>query len=267
MNADRELARRIESDDAANVFRCVEAYGQEVPEVRVATLAVGGGWAGYAEPLDFLSQAKGLGMDGPVAPEDLDRVEDFYRSRGAPAQVVVCPFADPSLLDLTRRGFRIAEFDNALVVAPASVTPPASSPSPGVETWRAGPDEAGVWAETCARGFFAAEESIPVVVPAFRAFAKLPEVEVFLVRIDGQVAGAGAIGYRDGLAGFFGTSVLPAFRRRGAHRALIQARIEAARRRGSDLLRVTTLPGSDSQRNFERWGFRPAYTRTVLVKD
>jgi GNAT superfamily N-acetyltransferase len=265
VNADRALAKRLESDDALNVAACVEAYGREAPGMHVATLEVGGGWAGFAEPLDFLSQAKGLGMEGPVSTGDLDRIEDFYQSRGAPAQVVVCPFADPSVLDLTRRGFRIAEFENALVVEPGAVLPPPSLP--GVETWRAGGNEVDVWAETCARGFFPAEEALAVVVPAFRAFAKLPEVEVFLARIDGQVAGASAIGYRDGLAGFFGTSVLPEFRNRGAHRELIRARVEAARVRGADLLRVTTLPGSDSQRNFERWGFRPAYTRAILIRE
>src|SRR5207245_63888 len=97
VNADRALAKRLEEDDAHNVVACVEAYGREAPGVHVATLEVAGGWAGFAEPLDFLSQAKGLGMNGPVASHDLDRIEDFYRSRGAPAQVVVCPFADPSL--------------------------------------------------------------------------------------------------------------------------------------------------------------------------
>lgn len=265
MNADRAMARRLESDEALNVVACLESYRREAPEMQVAMLEVAGGWAGFAEPLDFLSQAKGLAMQGPVSADDLDRLEEFYLLCGVPAQVVVCPFADPSLLDLTRRGFRISEFENALVVAPGEVVAPPQAL--GIEVSRAGAEEISLWAETCARGFFSEEESISVAVPAFRGFAKLPEVETFLARIDGRVVGAAAIGYREGLAGFFGTSVLAEHRSRGAHRELIRARVEAARLRGSDLLRVTTLPGTDSQRNFERWGFRVAYTRAVLIKD
>jgi len=260
--AGRELARRIEEDEGYNIAACVEAFGREVPEAHVATLAVGGGWAGFAASVPFLCQAKGLGMQGPVSADDVGRVEDFYLSRGVPAQVVVCPLGDPSVFELSRRGFHVHEFENALVAEPDAITSPAAAP--GVEVT---PADVDLWAETCARGFFEDEATLAAVRPAFAGVAKLPGVEIFLARVDGIVAGAGALGVRDGMAGFFGTSVLPPFRSRGAHRELIRARVAAAHVAGADLLRVTTLPGSDSQRNFERWGFRPAYTRTVLIKE
>ncbi|HUV89752.1 MAG TPA: hypothetical protein VMY80_08870 [Anaerolineae bacterium] len=38
----------------------------------------------------------------------------------------------------------------------------------------------------------------------------------------------------------------------------------AAREQGCDLALVLTSPGSDSQRNVERAGFRLAYTKAVL---
>jgi len=262
MIADRALARRIEADEAHGIASCVEAYGRATGKP-VATLGIGGGWAGYAEGIDFLNLAKGVAMTGPVSAADLDRLEAFYFERGAPAQVVVCPLADPSLLALTRRGFHVQEFETSLAVEPRALTAPL--PAPGVRVDRAAPDELDLWGETCARGFFS-EEAIAAVLPAFRAFARLADVDVFLARVDGVVAGAAAFGMRDGLAGFFGTSVLAAHRGRGVHRELIRARVEAAGRRDADLLRVTTLAGSGSQRNFERWGFRPTYSRAVLVK-
>jgi GNAT superfamily N-acetyltransferase len=263
MIADLALARRIEEDEAFGITTCAQAYGRATGK-GVAMEAVGGGWATYAEGVDFLNQAKGVGMQGAVSGEDLDRLEAFYFERDVPAQVVVCPLAHPSLLELSRRGFHVQEFENALAVDPRAVTP--APPTPDVAVSRAAPDELDLWAETCARGFFE-ENALAAVLPAFRAFARIADVEVFLARVEGVVAGAAALGLREGLAGFFGTSVLGVHRGRGVHRELIRARVESARRLGADLLRVTTLAGSGSQRNFERWGFRPTYTRTVLVKD
>ena len=97
--------------------------------------------------------------------------------------------------------------------------------------------------------------------------ASLPVVTTFLARVNGEIAGAGAVGIRDGLAGFFATSVLPAFRGRGVQRSLIAARVEAARRAGCDLYSVAARPGSASQRNFQRSGFQPVYTKPVLIRE
>jgi hypothetical protein len=48
--------------------------------------------------------------------------------------------------------------------------------------------------------------------------------------------------------------------------ALLQARLAAARKAGCDLAVSMTGPGSDSQRNIERAGFRLAYTKASMVK-
>ena len=57
----------------------------------------------------------------------------------------------------------------------------------------------------------------------------------------------------------------PAFRRRGVQTALLQAQLVAAREQGCDLALTITAPGSDSQRNMERAGFRLAYTKAILM--
>lgn len=266
MIADLGLARRLERDEGLNTAEATLAYGREAPDVPVATLEVGGGWAAFGGVGHFLTQAKGLGMDGPVGAAELDWLEDFFHSRGAAAQVSVCPLVDPSLLDLSRRAYRVLEFDNVLVAQPSRVTAPSEA-SPGVEVWRADPAEFDLWAETSARGFFPEDEALAKARPAFRAFAGMPAVTSFLARVDGRIAGAGAYGVRDGLAGFFATSVLPEFRGRGAHRELIRARLASARAAGCDLCSVGAIPGSDSQRNFERWGFRVAYTKTIFIRE
>jgi hypothetical protein len=51
-------------------------------------------------------------------------------------------------------------------------------------------------------------------------------------------------------------------RRRGLQSALLRERMRYALAHGYDLAMMAAQPGSDSQRNAERAGFRIAYTRT-----
>ncbi|HZV59826.1 MAG TPA: GNAT family N-acetyltransferase, partial [Candidatus Eremiobacteraceae bacterium] len=85
---------------------------------------------------------------------------------------------------------------------------------------------------------------------------------LFLAELDGQVIGTGGLSIHDGVALFAGASTVPAWRRRGVQRALLEARFQYARAAGCDLAMMGAEPGSSSQRNAERQGFRIAYTRT-----
>jgi GNAT superfamily N-acetyltransferase len=58
-----------------------------------------------------------------------------------------------------------------------------------------------------------------------------------------------------------GASTVPAWRGRGAQGALLGARLRHAAALGCDVAMMGALPGSASQRNAERQGFRIAYTR------
>jgi hypothetical protein len=65
----------------------------------------------------------------------------------------------------------------------------------------------------------------------------------------------------NGVALLAGACTIPEARRQGAQLALLHARLTFAARLGVDLAMVVTAPGSASQRNAERQGFRPVYTR------
>jgi beta-glucosidase-like glycosyl hydrolase len=60
---------------------------------------------------------------------------------------------------------------------------------------------------------------------------------------------------------FAGASTIPEDRKKGAQRALLEARVRYAVQAGCDLAMMCAEPGSASQRNAEREGFRIAYTR------
>lgn len=71
----------------------------------------------------------------------------------------------------------------------------------------------------------------------------------------------------DGLATFFADATLSRFRGLGLQSALIQARVTAALAQGADMATATAQPGSASHRNYERCGFRVAYTKMNMQRD
>ena len=83
----------------------------------------------------------------------------------------------------------------------------------------------------------------------------------FLAEVDGTPAAAGALNISEGAALLAGAATVPEARRNGAQMALLNARLAFARDQGCDLAMMCAAPGSTSQRNAERNGFRIAYTR------
>lgn len=70
-----------------------------------------------------------------------------------------------------------------------------------------------------------------------------------------------------GQASLLKASTRLTFRGRGVQTALLHHRLALAAAAGCDLATVQTQPGSASQRNVERQGFRLAYTKATLVRD
>ena len=70
-----------------------------------------------------------------------------------------------------------------------------------------------------------------------------------------------------GTALLAGAATIPAWRGRGAQAALLRARLHHAARVGCDMAMMVTEPGSTSQRNAERQGFRVVYNRIKWGKE
>ena len=124
----------------------------------------------------------------------------------------------------------------------------------------------GPWMQAIAKGF---SQEIPVAEEVFGGFAALPGALAFLARIEGEVVGGcgGRIIPEARIAALFGTATLPEFRGRGVQSALIALRLHEAAKAGCEYAVVSTNPGSGSQRNMERRGFRVAYTKVVMMRE
>src|SRR5215471_3871176 len=84
----------------------------------------------------------------------------------------------------------------------------------------------------------------------------------FLAEYKGKPGAAGVLCIHDGVALFGGSATVPELRHRGLQTALLYKRMCYAFDHGCDLAMMVAQPGSGSQRNAERKGFRIAYTRT-----
>jgi len=255
--ADAALARRLEAAEAENARGCTAGADGGPAEV----LEVAGGCAVFAGADSPLTQAVALGLNGPVRPTDVRLVEDFFRGLRAPVRVDLCPLADPSLIELLRtRAYRAVEFNNVLVKRLAG-TEIVLTPRVRLAVR----DEGELWSHTVGRGFFEADELTTEEMNVGRAIFAMPGSLCYLAATDtGEPAAAGVAALRSGLATLFADSTLARFRRQGLHRELIAARLNEAVAQGCDMATASTLPGSASQRNYERAGFEVVYTKVLL---
>jgi GNAT superfamily N-acetyltransferase len=262
-----ELARRIETAEAQAAVECAEALERFRPGSGAAVRRLAGGFAVYCGPSSPITQAVGMGLDGPVSEEEFDRMEEFYRSRGEAVRVETAPLADATFIELFgQRGYRVTEFSNVMA---RHVSDYEGEPEPpeGVTVEKVGKDQIDLWVQTVAQGF---AEQFPVseeLLEVMRMFALAPKTECYLARVDGKIAGGGTLTIHDGVAGLFGASTLPIARKRGVQTVLLQRRLARAAKTGSDLAVSLAQPGSISQRNIMRQGFRVLYTRVKFEKE
>ncbi len=209
----------------------------------------------------------GLGLFQMPVVRDMDEIEAFFRDHQAPVLHEVSPLADPALLALlVDRGYRPLELSNVLFLPLSERIPaellPNKRPNEGMQTRIANENEHDLWARTSADGWREFSEMAGLIGQLARVIAATEGTSPFLAELEGRVIATGALAIRDGVALFAGASTVPEYRQRGAQRALLESRFQYAAESGCDLAMIVTAPGSASQRNAERQGFRVAYTRT-----
>jgi GNAT superfamily N-acetyltransferase len=173
----------------------------------------------------------------------------------------VSPLAGVAALDLLCvRNYRPIEISNVLY---RSVEQPTVEHQADISVRVIGPEEAQLWTEISARGWAHEHPELLNFLLQLGAIASAREQGVcFLAEVDGRPGAAGVLCMHDEVALFGGSATIPELRRRGLQTALLHERMRYAFDHGCDLAMMRAVPGSDSQRNAERKGFRIAYTRT-----
>ncbi len=128
----------------------------------------------------------------------------------------------------------------------------------GVAIRRAASDEAEAWnAVLSSADQFAPERGREAAAWHAVTEARMAsgKTDHFLAEADGRVVGAGLLHVRHRAGWLRSAVVVPEYRTRGIHRALIGARVAAAVERGCDVVGGSALPDSSSARNFRALGF------------
>lgn len=258
---DLALAKRLERAEGHANAMFVESRARQVPELGACWTNVAGAYAMFDGVGSPLTQAFGLGVFEPVTDAALTSLEAFFFERGADVFLEISPLADQGALSLLHtRGYRPCELTSVLfqpLPSVAVVVAPASS----FVASRVTPPEADAWAETALRGWGESREVQEFMSSFGPTAVRAEDAHPFLVRSGSTPVAAGSLAIHGETALLAGASTIPEHRGRGAQQALLAARLQFASTRGCTLAMMCALPGSPSQRNAERSGFRVAYTR------
>ena len=260
--ADLDLARRLERTEAQGNVDFVEARKKAFPDRGATWIEVAGTHAMFDGVGSPLSQTFGLGVFEPLAAEQLFEIEEFFRTRGAEVFHEVCPLADVSVFELIReRRYQPIEFSNVLYRPIDPDFHLEAARNKEIKVRLVGKDEVDLWADTAFEGWSEFTEVADFLRELSQVAAHSRSLS-FLAELEGRPIATGALTIAGDVALLAGASTVPAARRQGAQNALLEDRLRYAAAQGCTVAMMVTLPGSGSQRNSERHGFRIAYTRT-----
>ena len=259
--SDLALSRRLERAEGHACLQYAEAQRRLFPESDAAWIECAGAYAVFNGVDSPITQSFGLGIFEELTPDSLDSIERFFLDRGAQVHHEVSPLAGVPALDLLcKRNYRPIEISNVLY---RSVEQPAAQPQADIRVRVTGPEETQLWTDISAKGWSYEHPELLDFLLQLGAISTAREQSLcFLAEIDGQPGAAGVLCMHGGVALFGGSATVPELRRRGLQTALLHERMRYAFDHGCDLAMMVAVPGSDSQRNAERKGFRIAYTRT-----
>ncbi len=262
--SDRNLSQKLERTEARANASFVEARAELSPETQAEWIEVAGAYAMFDGVESPLTQTFGLGVFDEIGVKELERLEAFFKARGAPVFHEVAPLADAGLMALlNERGYQPVELTSVMFQEIDNLTSLNVPINPLIKTRIIETDEAGIWAQTSASGWAAEMAELGDFMFNFgQISAQTNGGFPFLAELDNKPISAGMLFIYNDVAILAGASTVPEGRRKGAQTALLDARLKFARAQGCRIATMGAAPGSQSQRNAEKNGFRIAYTRT-----
>ena len=263
MFSDKELSRRLERAEAEANAAFVRGRARINPQIGATWIDVAGAYAMFDGAESPCTQTFGLGVFDEVTSADLAKIEQFYQDRGAPVFHEVSPLAGLELIALlNERGYQPIEQSSVMYRPIEGGVDPSSRRHPRMQVRPIRKDEGDLWTETTIQGW----SHLPEIADYLRELAPLATQREnsisLLVELEDKLIATGAMCLHEGVALLAGACTVPEARRQGAQLALLNYRLDYAAEQGCDIAMMGAQPGSASQRNAERHGFRIAYTRT-----
>lgn len=262
--SDRKLSQKLERSEARANASFVETRAKFAPESGAQWIEVAGAYAMFDGAESPITQTFGLGVFDEITDRELDEIEAFFRRHDAPVFHEVSPLADLSLIALlNERGYQPIELTSVLYQPIESENRLDAPTNPDIKTRIIEAGEEEIWARTSAGGWATEMEGLSEFMFNFgKISANCAGGFPYLAELEGKPISAGMLFIYDDVAILAGASTVPEGRRRGAQNALLDARLRFAAENGCKIAMMGALPGSQSQKNAEKNGFRIAYTRT-----
>jgi ribosomal protein S18 acetylase RimI-like enzyme len=249
----RDDESRMNAGRAEAAFWAAFLHNRNVDAVTAGdgAVAVAGGYALFVGGT-WIDRVLGAGSTRALRADDCEVVEGFYGDRGAPARFEL----DAEVLErdealLRDRGY--ADEGDELVILEGPTA--AAAAGAGIAVRRT--TDRRAWADLVARSFDA--EPGAALRATLQANAAAAQVLV-VASIDGTDVGAAALGVAGDTAILYSAGVLPGFRRRGVHEALLVTRLGLASGRGAATAVLKAKPDSAAERSAVKRGF----VRTAL---
>jgi len=259
--SDLALSKRLERAEAVACAEYAEARRRLFPDSGAEWMQCAGTYAVFDGVDSPITQTFGLGLFEELSSATLDVIERFFLDRGAPVLHEVSPFVGVAALDLLcARNYRPIEVSSVLY---QSVEQPGAGHQGAITVRVIAPEESQLWTDISAKGWAHEHPELVDFLLQLGVISSAREQSMcFLAEVDGKPGAAGVLSLHEGVALFAGSATVPELRHRGLQTALLHERMRYAFDHGCDLAMMGALPGSESQRNAERKGFRIAYTRT-----
>lgn len=195
----------------------------------------------------------------------IHQVIDYYKEKEIPVRFELTPaHATSNLLAyLSEAGFYQSDFHTTLYAPLSSELEPIDSQ---ITVRRLKGNEFELFADIYVKGF-----QLPTFLKS--GIAQNNEVlydnnhwDFYLASVEDEPAGIGVVFTKEGISTLAAAATVPNLRNHGVQSALIQERLNQARRLDSKLVIGQAKFASSSQNNMERAGMQVAYTKAIWIK-
>jgi GNAT superfamily N-acetyltransferase len=268
---DLSLIARLEQVSAENAVAFALAVSSADRSWGTETLAVAGGQLVLSGPGLYVNRAIAVGISVPLRVADIGLIVDRSAAVGVPAAVEVTPATHPdSISELEEHAFvHDTSSDVTALVRALDELPDRFRGGDGIAVVSVGERSLAEWQEVSALGWGHTTESARRAADAFAAAAHIVDGDGMVIAIDasdGRPLGCASLTLRDEIASLGGMSTIPAERGRGVQAALILHRLGRAKAAGCTNATSTAVVGGASERNIQRFGFRPVHVKQTWVR-
>jgi len=262
--SDKFFSQKLERTEARTNADFVETRAKLSPTSGAEWIEVAGAYAMFDGIESPCTQTFGLGVFDEITATEMETIEAFFKKHDAPVFHEVSPLADAVIIALlNERGYQPVELTSVMYQPIDGAVAINTPTNPQIETRIITKDEVDVWAQTSANGWSSEMEGLADFMFEFgQISAQCAGAFPFLAELDGKPISTGMLFIYDDVAFLAGASTVPEGRKKGAQNALLAARLRYAAGQGCIVAMMGASPGSSSQRNAEKNGFRIAYTRT-----